>query len=156
MTCAPDEHEALLEAVRATGLHVMRGMANADRRATATEYLRRSVVPTAHGWGNGVWCGSTRPKGYWISHGYDQPGILVPWWRIAEVILPTWDPELIRLYDHARELEHKLHDACHANEWPRGGDDYYRILRGAHAADQHIRATMLNRIPYPGTQLELL
>lgn len=152
-----DVESALVEAVAMTPLFNLRGCARAETVAQATEYLRRSIVPTCHGWGGQEWSGMTRPKGYWLRHHHDARGSvvlestrgwLVSWRELASAARQAWDPPLLELYDRTRDLALRL---------PDDGDPdvLRRFERKIHEADRHVHDTLIARTAVRPGQLTM-
>lgn len=152
--------EHLAVAVEAVPMYVMRQIVD---QADPADGLRRTIVPTYHGWGNGRSYGQTRPKGYEIRLADNDdvvtigPTVLVTWPEIARAIVDAWQPTYSALHDHAHRALRRLDDACeNPIDWPRGVDDYYRILRTIHSVDEWIKDELVATVGRSDTQLAFL
>lgn len=140
---APDRHGALVEAVAVVGVWRMRSLVELTV-SEATLSLRRQITPSAMGWANAEWHGSTRQRGFELKRCSDAPSVLVTWREIATAIRVAWRPEFTELHDAAFAARYKLHAACVSPvEWPAGVDHYVGLERRIHAVDDWIRGEVL-------------
>jgi hypothetical protein len=141
-----DRYGALCEAVAITPLGDLRGLVEMPLTGAAHQ-LRKRVLPTGHGWGNGRSRGSTRPRGYEISlrigDDLGEPQ-LVTWREIAAAVQEAWRPEFTELYDAVSEARCRLLDKCDVPiQWPRGVDHYLSLLSQMRRIDRGIANELL-------------
>lgn len=136
---APEPHEAMVEALLHTPLWIARVVF--DKPVEEAARILHDRRPNGE-WGAVPFSGAWTKRGVEIRRVRNGAAYLVSWHDLACYLIVAWPRDLTDVFDKASLIQRRMHEVS-AIDWPRGVEDYYRILTKAGEADRLIRDRLI-------------